>query len=109
VKNLPQKYGRAGRHPGYQWYGAYVKEEDKLPHVSDRLGKYSDVAPKENPIHEWMQLHSDLNNSIFGSTSCKSLTESRTTTSTLSTGMLYMRIRRGAGSGAHETAGSRQL
>lgn len=67
VKNLPQKYGRAGRHPGYQWYGAYVKEDDKLPHVADRLGKYSEVAPKENPIHEWLQFRSDLNNPIFGS------------------------------------------
>lgn len=67
VKNLPMKYGRAGRHPGYQWYGAYIKQDDKIPHVSDRLGKYSEVAPNENPIHEWLQFHSDLNNPVFGS------------------------------------------
>ena len=67
IKNLPQKYGRAGRHPGYQWYGSYVKPEDKIPHVADRLGKYSTVAPTENFLHEWFQIRSDLNSQVFGS------------------------------------------
>jgi hypothetical protein len=67
IKNLHMKYGRAGRHPGYQWYGNAVAPEDKVPHLADRLGKYSEMGSVNTELNDWLQMKSDQNNPLFHS------------------------------------------
>lgn len=67
IKDLPMKYGRTGRHPAYPWYGEQVPHEDRVPYLADRLGKYSDLAPVQTDIHDWLQVKSDLHNPLFHS------------------------------------------
>ena len=67
IKNLPMKYGRAGRHPAYPWYGEQVAYEDRVPHLADRLGKYGSINPPHTSTNDWLQMASDLNNPLFHS------------------------------------------
>ena len=67
IKNLSMKYGRVGRHPGYPWYGEAVAQEDRIPYLADRLGKYSEIAPPTTDLHDWLQIKSDLHNPLFHS------------------------------------------
>lgn len=67
IKNLENKYGRTGRHPAYPWYGEEVAHEDRLPHLADRLGKYSEMGSKNNWVNDWLEMKSDQVNPLFHS------------------------------------------
>lgn len=67
IRNLTNKYGRTGRHPAYPWYGNEVPFEDRIPHLADRLGKYSEMGSKNTVINDWLQLKSDQSNPVFHS------------------------------------------
>lgn len=67
IRNLENKYGRTGRHPAYPWYGEEVPFEDRIPHLADRLGKYSELGGKNTIINDWLHMKSDQANPLFGS------------------------------------------
>lgn len=67
IRNLENKYGRTGRHPAYPWYGMEIPYEDKIPHLSDRLGSFRKDSPQSSEVHEWLQMKSDVSNPLFGS------------------------------------------
>jgi hypothetical protein len=67
IKNLDMKYGRTGRHPAYPWYGSEVAYADRLPHLADRLGKYSEMGSTNTVINDWLEMKSDQVNPLFHS------------------------------------------
>jgi hypothetical protein len=71
IKNLPMKYGRAGRHPAYPWYGSSVAYHEKVPYLADRLGSYSRMGAINTELHDWLQAKSDQNNPLFQSFFCQ--------------------------------------
>jgi hypothetical protein len=67
IKDLPNKYGRTGRFAAYPWYGKFVKPEDRIPHLADRLGTYGRTLPQETQLAEAFQFYSDFNKPRFDS------------------------------------------
>ncbi|CAG9318271.1 unnamed protein product [Blepharisma stoltei] len=68
IRNLPNKYGRAGRFPAYPWYGQAVPSEDKYPHLAERLGNYrKHIETGNDQLLKWAQVETDLNNPNFKS------------------------------------------